>query len=285
LDISIHPKKTLGQHFLTDTQQCDRIATLAAIKPDDTVIEIGPGTGNLTEILLQRAGRVIAIEFDRDLIRYLEDRFSLATPSEHRLSLIHSDVLALDWKKMLLQLPLKMSSVSSAPWSAVPAKLVGNLPYNISTRLLSSMTKLEFRFHCTVVMVQREVGRRITANPGSKDYGYFSLLMQYHYRPDRGFDVQPGAFRPIPEVVSQVVKLTPRSPSLKARAYERFLRIIQTAFQKRRKTLRNNLKTIVADEALLARCFDSCEIDRKARPEQVSLDQYICMTRMLSFNL
>jgi 16S rRNA (adenine1518-N6/adenine1519-N6)-dimethyltransferase len=285
LEKPVHPKKTLGQHFLTDTNQCLRIVAFADIKPDDTVIEIGPGTGNLTEVLLQRAGRVIGIEFDTDLIHFLKDRFALGNQSVDRLSLIHSDVLALDWKQILPKEPLKQPSDSSAPWSVIPAKMVGNLPYNIATRLLSRMTKLDFRFHSTVVMVQREVGRRITSTPGSKDYGYFSLLMQYHYEAERGFDVQPGAFKPSPKVVSQVIKLTPRPPSLEPASYRRFIRIIQTSFRKRRKTLWNNLKSIVGNEASLSSCFTSCEIDRKARPEEVSMDQYLCMTNMLSFLL
>ena len=146
------------------------------------------------------------------------------------------------------------------------------------------MTKLNFRFQSTVVMVQREVAQRILAVPNTKDFGYFSLLMQFHFKTRRGFDVPPGAFSPKPKVVSQVIELTPQTIPLEEKSYERFLCIISTAFRQRRKTLWNNLKSRFQNEPALERSFESCGIEKKARPEQVTLQQYLCMTRMLSFS-
>jgi 16S rRNA (adenine1518-N6/adenine1519-N6)-dimethyltransferase len=279
-----NPKKSLGQHFLTDVNFCKKILAFAGIKPEDTVIEIGPGTGNLTEILLRNARKVIGIEYDPDMIRCLASRFSFENRSGGELELVQADILNLDWKEILPLLPsVPPTTTSSKPWSLIPIKLVGNLPYNISTRILSNMTKTNFRFQTAVVMVQREVARRITAAPSTKDYGYYSLLMQFHFSAQRGFDVPPGAFVPKPKVVSQVIKLTPHVVPLGEARYERFLQVIRTAFRQRRKTLWNNLKSNVGNERSLGRSFESCGIEENARPEQVTLQQYLCMTRVLSF--
>lgn len=281
-----NPKKSLGQHFLADVNFCRKIAAFAAIKPDDTVIEIGPGTGNLTEILLQKARRVIGIEYDPEMIRCLTSRFSLREQSSERLVVVQADILHLDWNRILQLLPpASYSTTSLTPYALLPAKLVGNLPYNISTRILSSMTKPDFRFQSSVFMIQREVANRITAGPNSKEYGYFSLLMQFHFAVKRGFDVPAGAFVPHPKIVSQVIRLVPQVvQSLEGRTYERFLHLISTAFRQRRKTLWNNLKPIVSDERSLADSFESCGLAKNARPEQVTLQQYLCMTHVLSFS-
>ena len=218
------------------------------------------------------------------MIRHLSSRFLSGDRRTGQLELIQADILNMDWRKVLQLLPpLPPTTSSTHSWSVLPSKLVGNLPYNISTRILSSMTEMNFRFQTAVVMVQREVARRITAAPNNRDYGSFSLLMQFHYITQRGFDVPPGAFVPRPKVVSQVIKLTPHSVGLGASSYPRFLKLIRTAFRQRRKTLWNNLKSTVDDQHTLARVFETCGIAENARPEQLSLEDFLCMTRMLSF--
>jgi 16S rRNA (adenine1518-N6/adenine1519-N6)-dimethyltransferase len=172
--------------------------------------------------------------------------------------------------------------LSSKPWFQLPVRIVGNLPYYISTRIFTRMTELNFRFQSYVFMTQREVASRLIASPGSKDYGYFSLLMQFHFTFDRGFDVPPGAFRPKPEVVSHLTRFIARNPELEPAEYRRFVKIIQTAFRQRRKTLWNNLKSLIDDEGCLKECIETAGVARNARPEEVSLDQYLCMTRVLS---
>jgi len=231
-------------------------------------------------MLLQESRKVIGIELDQEMIHYLESRFA----SEKRLELIQADILNFNWERILRLIPFKPpTTTSTEPWVLIPAILVGNLPYNIATRILTSMTEMNFRFQTAVVMVQREVGRRLTALPGCKDYGYLSLLMQFHFLIEQGFDVPPGAFAPNPKVVSQVIRLVPRLLPLGNREYRQFLRIIGAAFRQRRKTLWNNLRPVVESERSLASHFEQCGIGRKTRPEQVNLQQYLCMTRMLSF--
>lgn len=279
---TVTPKKSLGQHFIKDQNLCRKIAGFAGIKPDDTVIEVGPGTGNLTGVLLNVASKVIGIEYDSEMISYLSSRFSHEIRLRGKLKLIHADILNVDWNGLLHLLPSEHSNdASPQPWVLSPAKFIGNLPYNISTRILSSMTETKFRFQSYVVMVQREVANRITAEPGTGDYGYFSLLMQFHFEVQRGFDVFPGSFVPKPKVVSKVIKLKPYEMPLEPDFYPGFLRIISQAFRQRRKTLWNNLKSSVADETLQD-SFGACGVGKRARPEQVSLEQYLCMTRMLS---
>jgi 16S rRNA (adenine1518-N6/adenine1519-N6)-dimethyltransferase len=280
----VNPKKSLGQHFLTDTSFCTKIAAFAAIKPEDTVIEIGPGTGNLTDVLLDSARMLVGIEYDPEMLCHLYSRFSGGGRPGRQLKLVHADILNLDWSTilpLLIKVPPATRFIDSLP--VVQAKLVGNLPYNISTRILSSMTEMNFRFQTAVVMVQREVAQRIAATPNTKDYGYFSLLMQFHFTIQPGFEVPPGAFSPRPKVVSQVIQLTPHSVGLDKASYPSYIRLISTAFRQRRKTLWNNLKLVVADQRSLGRTFEACGIAEKARPEQVSLQQFLCMTRMLSF--
>jgi 16S rRNA (adenine1518-N6/adenine1519-N6)-dimethyltransferase len=279
----IDAKKSLGQHFLTDRNICRKITCFAGIKSDDTVIEIGPGTGNLTAVLLEHAQKVIGIEYDPEMIRYLSSRFPKETRTSGKLKLIHSDVLKFDWNKTVgFAQPQSPTGNSSQNRFLSPIKVIGNLPYNISTQILSNMTESKCRFQTAVFMVQREVAHRISALPGKKDYGYFSLLMQFHFAVQRGFDVRPGGFVPRPKVVSHVIKLTPReAPS--GVDYEQFLRIISSAFRQRRKTLWNNLSGVIQDEQSLKRSFESCGVHKRSRPEQVNLQQYLCMTRVLSF--
>jgi 16S rRNA (adenine1518-N6/adenine1519-N6)-dimethyltransferase len=281
---SIYPKKQLGQHFLTDPHYCRRVVQHAQIEPGDTVVEIGPGTGQLTELLQEKANRVVGIEFDPTMIDHLKSRFAVGElGSTSPLQIIQADILQVDWQQLMeIVLPEAFDILTPEPWFLLPAKIVGNLPYYISTRILTRMTETNLRFQSYVFMTQREVASRITASAGSKDFGYFSLLMQFHFTFSRGFDVPPGAFRPKPEVVSHVTRFIARNPELESAQYSRFVKIIQTAFQQRRKTLWNNLKSLVDDEGYLRRCMETAGLAHNVRPEEVSLEQYLCMTRMLS---
>lgn len=262
---SSRPKKSLGQHFLTSTRYCRRIADYADLCESDLVVEIGPGRGHLTEHLLEQAGKVLAIELDSELVQFLHTRFD-SQISSGTLELIETDVLQVDWAMLL--------SHSGS------AKLVANLPYNISTRILTKMSEAKDRFHSLSFMVQREVADRILAQPGEKDYGYFTLAMEYHYDRVRGFAVPPGAFSPPPRVFSYVMKLIPRREGFEV-APARFLEIARQAFVWRRKTLWNNLKRNQKNLEALARAFRQCSIPLRARPQEVSLDQYLCLARML----
>lgn len=260
--MTVRAKKSLGQHFLADPNYCRRIVHFAEIQPTDTVLEIGPGTGQLTKHLLVRARRVIAIEFDRDMVAHLRIRFA----KEPRLTLIQLDVLTLDWDAIL---------------KTAPVKIVGNLPYNISTRVLTKTTEIKDRFHSFTFMIQKEVAERVLATPGSKDYGYFTLVMEYHFERVKGFDVPPGSFVPKPKVTSHVMKVVPRDPPYPVKDYDQFLLLLKKSFQQRRKTLWNNLKPTVNEPRKLDAVLKACHIRAGDRPEEVTLEQYACLSRML----
>jgi 16S rRNA (adenine1518-N6/adenine1519-N6)-dimethyltransferase len=264
IEIMIQAKKALGQHFLTDPNYCRKIVEYAGIQPGDRVVEIGPGTGQLTERLLAKASRVVAVEFDRDMTLALEQRFSAQIPD--RLSLIQADVLQFDW-------------------STLPIfgrfKLVGNLPYNISTRILRKSIDVKDRLELFAFMVQKEVAERVKAQPGSRDYGYFSVVMDYHFERRPGFNVPPGAFTPRPKVVSHFMMLVPREPSLPVPDLEAFDRLLSSSFAHPRKTLWNNLTCAGYPSERVKKAFEAASIESKARPGNVKVSQYACLSRVL----
>lgn len=258
-------KRSLGQHFLHDAGYCRRMVRLAAPTGRDTVIEIGPGTGQLTRLILERARDVVAIEFDRDLADHLKR--SLRPESLSRLTLIQSDVLDLDW---------------AATFPEAPVKLVANLPYNIATAVLTKMIPFGHRFHSFTFMVQKEVAERILARPGSKSYGYLTLVLQHRFSRIRGFDVPAGAFAPPPDVRSHAMQLIPRPRPAHLPSHDRFLRLIRTGFRQRRKTLRNNLRSVFGPwKGRLEPAFEDAGIEPRQRAEEVSLEQFVCLARML----
>lgn len=265
---TIQTRKSLGQHILKDPLVCERIADIAELDPHDLVIEIGPGTGRLTQFLLSRVRKVIAIEFDRRMIELLKARKPAWQDScGAQLEIVQADVLRFHF---------------GAVASTGRAKVVGNLPYNISTRLLIKMTKAADSFHSLTVMIQKEVAERILAAPRCKDYGYLTLLMQFHFQVAAGFDVPPGAFYPRPRVVSHVLQLIPLRPARPIQNYEGFVRLIQQAFAQRRKTLWKNLGRMIPDRAIREKAFRKCAIGRMMRAEEVSLQQFLCLADMLS---
>jgi 16S rRNA (adenine1518-N6/adenine1519-N6)-dimethyltransferase len=285
LDKDVRPKRSLGQHFLTDTRYCERFVQFAELEPDDTVIEIGPGTGQLTEFLIRQVRQVIGVEFDSEMVDLLKNRYSVYLNQPHpQLEIIQADVLQVCWSELLDQLLPNFPTPQNLTSEGCNMRLtfVGNLPYNIATRIMTSMTEIKHRFQSLVFMTQKEVANRILASPGTKDYGYFTLLMEYNFRRQKGFDVPPGAFFPPPKVMSHVLRMLPREGSLTADEQRLFRKVIQTSFQQRRKTLWNNLKLLFDDEVVLREAFQSCAIDLRARPEQVDLAGYLGITRVLS---
>jgi 16S rRNA (adenine1518-N6/adenine1519-N6)-dimethyltransferase len=237
-------KKRFGQHFLTDRSVLRRIVRLA--QPRNTVVEIGPGAGALTRELAAAADRVIAIEIDRDLIAGLRARMPA------NVEIVEGDAL-------------------EAALPAEPFHLVGNLPYNVATPLFKRFIDHRKNMLDATVMIQKEVAERLTAKPGTREYGPLSILVQHYADVEYGFAVPPGAFRPQPKVDSAVVRLTWKPGVPDAREFTDF---VHQAFASRRKTLANNL----------ARMFPSLgreEIARRlggragARPEELSLDEFL----------
>ena len=244
-------KKRYGQHFLSDRNILQRIVRLAAIHPDDTVIEIGPGAGALTRALAAAARRVIAIEVDRDLIPRLRNTMPA------NVEILEADALEVDLSKL-----------------APKFHLVGNLPYNISTPLLKQFIAARAHILDVTVMLQKEVADRLRAMPDSKDYGPLSVLVQYYATPIRGFTVPPGAFTPRPKVDSAVIRLEwkPGIPDAKD-----FTDFVQQAFSSRRKKLLNNLVTLrpnrTRDE--LGTILESAGLSRDVRAETLTVEQFL----------
>lgn len=262
LDTHRH-KKQLGQHFLSSPGVVDKIIRAVAPKPGEFIVEIGPGGGALTFPLLRAHGELTVIEFDRDLVEPL----TIEGAKHGRLSVIHRDVLQVDFGRL-----------GHGHDVEGPLRLVGNLPYNISTPILFHVMA-----HAEVVrdmhfMLQKEVVDRMAAPPGSKTYGRLSVMLQAVCRVTPLFDVPPGAFTPPPKVDSAVVRLVPRPAGEAGIRDERhFARTVAAAFSQRRKTLRNALATVCDVEALRA-----AGIDPGARAEQIAVDAYVRLSNQLS---
>ena len=248
-------RKRFGQHFLHDPQVIARI--VAAIEPrrGDRVLEIGPGRGALTAPLFDRLGALTAIEIDRDLARDLAARFGPA------LELINTDVLEVD--------------IAALRGAGEQLRVVGNLPYNISTPLLFHLLEQRTAIRDMHFMLQKEVVDRMVAPPGSKTYGRLTVMLAPWVRIERLLTVGPGAFAPPPKVSSAVVRITPLAmPAFDIGSTASFDRVVRAAFAQRRKTLRNALKGTVA-----AGVLEQLGIDPRARAEELPAAQYAALAR------
>jgi len=254
------PRKSLGQHFLSDPRILGRIADALAPRPDETVIEIGPGRGGLTQELLQRAGRVIAIEIDRALAAQLRLRYA----EEPKLDIVERDVLETN-----------LGALAGGEFS-----LVGNVPYYITTPILFHALRPP-RPTRAVYLVQKEVADRLSAAPGTKAYGALTVIVTALATAETLFKVSPGAFSPPPSVESAVVRITPRDdPAIAPHEEERFRVLVQQAFGMRRKQMRRVVRSILsvpaerADEILAA-----AGIEPEARPETLSPERFAAVLR------
>lgn len=248
-------RKRFGQHFLHDPQVIARI--VAAIEPrrGDRVLEIGPGRGALTAPLFDRLGALTAIEIDRDLARDLAARFGPA------LELINTDVLEVD--------------IAALRGAGEQLRVVGNLPYNISTPLLFHLLEQRTAIRDMHFMLQKEVVDRMVAPPGSKTYGRLTVMLAPWVSIERLLTVGPGAFTPPPKVSSAVVRITPlATPAFDIGSAASFERVVRAAFAQRRKTLRNALKGTVA-----AGVLEQLGIDPRARAETLAAAQYAALAR------
>jgi len=244
-------KRSLGQNFLVDSSVIDRIVRALDPKIEDTVVEIGPGRGALTEKLVERAGTVHALELDTELSRLLREKFS-GLPTVH---ILETDALFVDFSKIAEGRKLR---------------LVANLPYNVSTAILQRLFSFAGDLEDCVLMFQREVVDRITAAPGSKDRGYLSVLAQAYFTVDKLFDVPPNAFRPVPKVWSSVVRCVPRT-DVKF-DHEKLEAILSLSFSQKRKTISNNLKQRYADAETF---LSHAEIDPQRRAETLTLEEWL----------
>jgi 16S rRNA (adenine1518-N6/adenine1519-N6)-dimethyltransferase len=217
-----YPSKRLGQHFLRDQRTIQRIIDALAPKSDETIVEIGPGAGALTSVLVERAGRVVAVEFDNKLAPLLQERFG----SFENFKLVMGDALMVDFCAEILP--------------ARAARLVANLPYNISTAILQRLIAQRACLDEMVLMLQREVVERVLAPPGPTDRGFISVLVEAYCEAEKLFDVAPGAFRPPPKVWSSVMRLHFR-PRINTDE-ELLWATVSAGFAQKRKTILNNLR-------------------------------------------
>ncbi|HXP86035.1 MAG TPA: 16S rRNA (adenine(1518)-N(6)/adenine(1519)-N(6))-dimethyltransferase RsmA [Bryobacteraceae bacterium] len=242
--------RRLGQHFLASQSALERIAAAACAPGTPVAIEVGPGRGALTACLLERAARLVAIEVDPVLIHYLRQKFRDAIESG-RLTLIEGDVLQTDLSQ----------------WG--PAVVAGNLPYYITSPILDRVFAPPALWTRAVFLVQSEVAQRLAAAPGSRDYGYLSVLAQVHAQVEVLFDVPRTAFRPPPKVDSTVVRLEPRDPAgdFGIADPKEFLRFASACFRHKRKTLRNNLRaSYPADQV-------DALVEGRLRAEQIGIKE------------
>ncbi len=223
--LGLRPKKSWGQHFLVHPHQARRIAEALALTAGDTVVEIGAGLGALTVFLAAAAGRVVALELDPALARFLKEELLAAAP---QVEVICQDVLEFDFTGLSLEV-------------GAPLKVAGNLPYQITSPLLFKLIRELPALSRAVLMMQQEVGDRLLARPGTKDYGILSVLLQYHFRLTRLFTLTPANFYPPPQVSSVVLSLQPASPQPRARDEALLARVVKAAFGQRRKNLNNTL--------------------------------------------
>lgn len=269
------PRKRFGQHFLRDRGVIQRIADTVAPQPGETIVEIGPGEGVLTYALLERVATLHAIELDRDLAAQLRNAFA-----PERLVVHQADALHFDFRQLVPHMDAPMSRATGSrerPPAGARLRLVGNLPYNISTPLLFHLLDQLDCIGDMVFMLQKEVVDRMAAAPDTADYGRLSVMIQLQVDVEPLFDVAPGAFHPPPKVDSTVVRLTPHAQApVQLTHPEIFGALVKAAFASRRKTLRNNLRDMIAGDRL-----SELGIDPNRRAETLSLQEFARLANAL----
>ncbi len=251
----VHPKKKLGQHFLTDLNLAKKIADLLDATPHKNIVEIGPGTGVLTQFIIAKAAALHLIEIDKESIEFLQKQY----PST-AFNLIEGDFLKLDLTQIV---------------GPKPFAVIGNFPYNISSQIIFKVLDYRGQIPFLVGMFQKEVAERICELPGSKKYGILSVLTQLYYDTTYLFTVPPQVFNPPPKVESAVIRLE-RKKDYTLECNEKLLtQIVKLSFQQRRKTLRNSLKSLnLPDNLREDSIFD-------LRPENLSVDDFIQLTKRI----
>lgn len=261
--LGVSPKKGLSQNFLIDGNIIKKIADTAQVQPGDVVLEIGPGPGALTEILLEKGAHVIAVEKDKVLAQALE-RLQTA---DHRLHVYCDDIMEFDIEGVIRK------------FTQDKAKVIANLPYHITTPILAYLVQRNTLFSNIVVMVQEEVARRFVGLPGTRDYSSFTVYLQFFSNPKFAFTVSRHCFFPPPKIESAVVMLEPKTPPIVSNQ-EAFFKLTRTAFGHRRKMLRASLKELYAPDAVM-QALESMQINPLIRPESLSLNDWLTLFKLL----
>lgn len=254
------PKKSLGQNFLISPHIRDKIIASCDLQKEDTVLEIGPGHGVLTEPISQRVKSVIAVETDKQLADRLKDQFK-NSPVE----IIHADILDFPFETL-----------------PAPMKIIGNLPYNIATPIIAKVIRHREKFDSFYLTVQLEHGLRMIAVPSTKDYGSLSCFLQYYAQIKKIFNIKNTAFSPPPKIQSCFLRIHfYKEPPFQARDENLLFKIIRQAFQQRRKTILNSLSPM-RDKEYLREMFTSLSIDPALRAENVSLSDYVRIANVMA---
>lgn len=266
----------LGQNFLVDRTFATRIVEAAGDLSQKRVVEIGPGRGVLTDLLAQRAGRVIAIELDRVLAAQLRMRYAL----RQNVEIIEGDILTIDLTTLLGPRPGALAGVT--PRKPEPVRVVGNIPYYITSDILLRLFAFHSLFDSIVVMVQKEVADRVAARPGTRDYGLLSATAQLYAKVENLFTLPPGAFNPPPNVHSSVIRISiaPQFEKLKAPEHE-FIDFLKLSFGQKRKTLANNLKGKY-ESATIQAALKRAGVRADARAEALPLEKAATIYKQLA---
>ena len=263
-------QKKFGQNFLIDTHVLEKIMDSAEITKEDCVLEIGPGIGTMTQYLAERAGRVVVVEIDKNLIPILQD-----TLSEYdNITIINDDILKVDINKIVEELN-----------EGKPIKVVANLPYYITTPIIMGLFESRVPLQSITIMVQKEVADRMQVGPGTKDYGALSLAVQYYAKPEIVANVPPNCFIPRPNVGSAVIRLTRyEKPPVEVQDEKQMFALIRASFNQRRKTLMNglgNASELHFSKEEIAQALEQMGLPLTIRGEALTLEQFANLSNLL----
>lgn len=256
-------KKNFGQNFLIDSNILEHIADASGISKEDCVLEIGPGIGSLTQVLAERAGKVLAVEIDKNLIPIL----SQTLKDYSNIEIINKDILKIEIDQLIEEKN-----------QGRPVRVVANLPYYITTPIVMGLLEKKAKIQSMTVMVQKEVAERMQAKPKEKEYGALSIAVQFYSRPEINMTVPPNCFMPKPKVASAVITLSVLDhPIVEVREEDFFFKLVKCAFGQRRKTLLNSLynqANLGMEKEELTSIFHQMGLDEKIRGEALSLEQF-----------
>lgn len=261
---SLAPKKKYGQNFLTSPAVAEKIVNAAELESTDTVLEIGPGKGVLTSLMADKCRKIWAVEIDTRLAEALTIMFG----QNERIKIVNQDILQYDLDEIVKE-------------SEGPFKVVANLPYNITVPILEKLIDCRQHIAGIIVMVQKEMADRLSAKPGSKDYGSLSIFIQYHLKGEKLFNVLPGSFFPRPKITSSVIKLVPHeAPPVILEDESNFFDFVRLCFSQRRKMLRSVLKQHNKWEEEISNRI-SAEMDLTRRAETLNLNEFVKLYNIL----
>lgn len=275
----IRAKKSLGQNFLTDRRVAAQIVDSVSFSTNDVIIEIGPGKGALTAMLSKRSGHVVAVEIDARLAEELQR--SLKTEN---LTIITADALRLNWAELIESSKAKIATLLDEH-DRRRVRIVANLPYYISTPIIEKLLSCAGLLFDMTLMLQEEVADRIAAEPGGKEYGYLSVMVQYYCVATKLLQVPPAAFTPEPKVDSAVIRLRVREqPAVKVADERRFFSLVRACFAQRRKTILNNLKVAAASQSFtrdVRLALEAASVASQRRAETLSIMEFAALAEVL----